>query len=53
LLGVVLATREKVEVSKEKWGDAEVYRISEKIALKSLTPDPEEAEAYFGYVVCD
>jgi predicted ATPase len=38
---------EKVERSKEKWGEAEVHRIAGEIALKSLAPDPEKAEAYF------
>jgi predicted ATPase len=38
---------EKVERSKEKWCEAEVHRIAEDIALKSLAPDPEKAEAYF------
>ena len=38
---------EKVERSKEKWGEAEVHRIAGEIALKSLAPDPEKGEAYF------
>ena len=38
---------EKVERSKAKWGEAEVNRIAGEIALKSLAPDPEKAEAYF------
>jgi predicted ATPase len=38
---------ERVERSKEKWGEAEVHRIAGEIALKSLAPDPEKAEAYF------
>ena len=38
---------EKVERSKEKWYEAEVHRIAGEIALKSLAPDPEKAEAYF------
>jgi predicted ATPase len=38
---------EKVERSKEKWGEAEVHRIAGEIALKSLAPNPERAEAYF------
>ena len=38
---------EKVERSKEKWCEAEVHRIAGEIALKSLAPDPEKAEAYF------
>ena len=38
---------DKVERSKEKWCEAEVHRIAGEIALKSLAPGPEEAEAYF------
>ena len=38
---------DKVERSKEKWCEAEVHRIAGEIALKSLAPSPEEAEAYF------
>ena len=38
---------DKVEGSKEKWCEAEVHRIAGEIALKSLVPDPEKAEAYF------
>jgi predicted ATPase len=38
---------EKVERSKEKWCEAEVLRIAGEIALKSLAPDPEKAEAYY------
>ena len=38
---------EKVETSKERWCEAEVHRIAGEIALKSLVPDPEKAEAYF------
>ena len=38
---------DKVEGSKEKWCEAEVHRIAGEIALKSLAPDPEKAEAYF------
>ena len=38
---------DKVERSKEKWCEAEVYRIAGEIALKSPAPDPEKAEAYF------
>ena len=37
----------KVERSKEKWCEAEVHRIAGEIALKSLAPGPEKAEAYF------
>ena len=38
---------DKVERSKEKWCEAEVHRIAGEIALKSLAPDAEKAEAYF------
>jgi class 3 adenylate cyclase/predicted ATPase len=38
---------DKVERSKERWCEAEVHRIAGEIALKSLAPDPERAEAYF------
>jgi class 3 adenylate cyclase/predicted ATPase len=38
---------EKVERSKEKWCEAEVYRIAGEVALKPLASDPEKAEAYF------
>jgi predicted ATPase len=38
---------DKVERSKEKWGEAEVHRAAGEIALKSPAPDPEKAEAYF------
>jgi class 3 adenylate cyclase/predicted ATPase len=37
----------KVERSREKWSEAEVHRIAGEIALKSLAPDQEKAEAYF------
>ena len=37
----------KVERSQEKWCEAEVHRIAGEIALKSLAPGPEKAEAYF------
>ena len=36
-----------VETTKETWFEAEVNRIAGEIALKSLVPDPEKAEAYF------
>jgi len=42
---------EKVERSKEKWCEAEVHRIAGEIALKSLAPDPEKAEAYFEHAL--
>jgi class 3 adenylate cyclase/tetratricopeptide (TPR) repeat protein len=38
---------DKIETSKEKWGEAEVHRIAGEVALKSLAPNPEKAEAYF------
>ena len=38
---------DKVERSKEKWGEAEVHRIAGEIALKSPEPDAAKAEAYF------
>ena len=38
---------DKVERSKEKWGEAEVHRIAGEIALKSLAPDTEKAEMHF------
>jgi predicted ATPase len=38
---------DKVERSKEKWCEAEVYRIAGEIALKLLAPDPKKAKAYF------
>jgi predicted ATPase len=38
---------DKIEKSKEKWGEAEVHRIAGEVALKSLAPNPEKAEAYF------
>jgi predicted ATPase len=38
---------EKVERSTERWCEAEGHRIAGEIALKSLAPDPEKAEAYF------
>jgi predicted ATPase len=36
-----------VETTKEKWCEAEVYRIAGEIALMSPEPDAEKAEAYF------
>jgi predicted ATPase len=36
-----------METTKERWCEAEVNRIAGEIALKSLAPDPEKAEAYF------
>jgi hypothetical protein len=36
-----------IESAKERWFEAEVYRISGKIALKSSQPDTAKAEASF------
>jgi predicted ATPase len=41
----------KVERSQEKWCEAEVHRIAGEIALKSLAPGPERAEAYFNHAL--
>ena len=38
---------EKIERSNEKWGEAELHRIAGELALKSVAPDREKAEAYF------
>ena len=35
------------EITKEKWYEAEVYRIAGEIARKSPKPDAAKAEAYF------
>jgi predicted ATPase len=37
----------KVERSKEKWLEAEVYRIAGEVVLKSPAPDTEKAEKHF------
>jgi predicted ATPase len=42
---------DKVEMSKEKWCEAEVHRIAGEVELKSLAPDPEKAEAYFDHAL--
>jgi predicted ATPase len=36
-----------VKTTKETWCEAEVNRIAGEIALESLEPDAEKAEAYF------
>jgi predicted ATPase len=36
-----------VETTKERWCEAEVYRIAGEIALLSLEPDVAKSEAYF------
>ena len=36
-----------VETTKEKWCEAEIYRIAGDIALKSPEPDTAKAQAYF------
>jgi predicted ATPase len=38
---------DKVEMSKEKWCEAEVHRIAGEVELKSPAPDPEKAETHF------
>jgi predicted ATPase len=38
---------DKVERSKEKWCEAEVYRIAGEVTLKSPAPVTEKAEKYF------
>jgi predicted ATPase len=42
---------ERVERTKEKAHEAEVHRVAGEIALKSLAPDPERAEAYFNHAL--
>ena len=36
-----------VEITKEKWCEAEVNRIAGEIALKSPAPDQQKQQAYF------
>jgi predicted ATPase len=36
-----------IEISNEKWCEAEINRIAGEIALKSPEPDAAKAEAYF------
>jgi predicted ATPase len=38
---------DKIEKSKEKWGEAEVHRIAGEIALQSPQPDAAKAKKYF------
>jgi predicted ATPase len=38
---------DKVEISKEKWCEAEAYRIAGEVELKSPEPDAVKAQAYF------
>ena len=38
---------DKVELSKEKWCEAEVHRIAGEVELKSPEPDAVKAQAYF------
>jgi predicted ATPase len=38
---------EKVERSKEKWGQAEVHRMAGEIAIRSPQPEVAKAEKYF------
>ncbi|HWX34581.1 MAG TPA: hypothetical protein VNZ53_45025, partial [Steroidobacteraceae bacterium] len=42
---------DKVEMSKEKWCEAEVHRIAGEVELKSLASDPEKAEGYFDHAL--
>ena len=37
---------DKLEISKEKWCEAELHRIAGEIALKSPQPDAAKAETY-------
>ena len=43
-IGEAITTMEK---TKEKWCEAEVYRMAGEVALKSPEPDPAKAETYF------
>ena len=36
-----------VETTKERWWEAEVYRLAGEVALLSLTPEVAKAQAYF------
>jgi predicted ATPase len=38
---------DKVEISKERWCEAEAHRIAGEIELKSPKPDVAKAQAYF------
>jgi hypothetical protein len=38
---------DKVEISKEKWCEAEAHRIAGEVELKSPEPDAVKAQAYF------
>ena len=40
-------TMTAMEITKEKWCEAEVNRIAGEVELKSPAPDPEKAEVYF------
>jgi class 3 adenylate cyclase/predicted ATPase len=42
---------DKAEKSKEKWSEAEVYRIAGEIALRSPAPDTEKAKSYFEHAL--
>jgi predicted ATPase len=37
----------EVEMTSERWGEAEINRIAGEIALKSPQPDVAKAQAYF------
>jgi predicted ATPase len=41
----------KLEMSKEKWCEAEVYRIAGEVTLKSLAPDTEKSEKHFEHAL--
>ena len=36
-----------IETTKDKWWEAEVHRVADEIALKSLEPNAAKAKAYF------
>ena len=36
-----------VETTKERWFEAEIYRVAAEVALKSPQPDTAKSEAYF------
>ena len=47
-LGAALAKRSStIETTKERWYEADIYRIAGEIALLSPEPDAAKAEAYF------
>jgi predicted ATPase len=44
-------TMTTVETTKERWCEAEVYRVAGEIALMMPKPDAAEAEAYFEHAL--